>query len=132
MQKQADFLESFARAMLINIFQEYPTWNAQRIASCQELSVPRDRHPLFWGSYDWYSCVLAHWALVTCASLISAQVHVEIGDDMLRSLNQGDAAAEANASYSQHDVEFFERPYGIAWYCELEAALHRLQARTAT
>ncbi|SDY01862.1 Protein of unknown function [Modestobacter sp. DSM 44400] len=74
---------------------------------------PRDRHPAFYGSYDWHSAVEMHWVLLRLLRLAPGLV----------------PAAEIGAVFDEHwtadaiatEVAFFasspgaERPYGWAW-----------------
>jgi hypothetical protein len=74
---------------------------------------PRDRHPAFYGSYDWHSAVEMHWVLLRLLRLAPSQV----------------PATEICAVFDEHwttdaiaaEVAFFagspgaERPYGWAW-----------------
>jgi len=55
----------YARLALENIAREYPTLvSALMTGPGQFPSRPRDRTPVFYGSFDWHSCVEMHWVLV--------------------------------------------------------------------
>jgi hypothetical protein len=55
----------YARLALQNITREFPTVvSALMTAPGQFPSRPRDRTPVFYGSFDWHSCVEMHWVLV--------------------------------------------------------------------
>ena len=57
--------DSYARLALENITREYPTLvSALMTGPGQFPRQPRDRTPVFYGSYDWHSCVEMHWVLV--------------------------------------------------------------------
>jgi Protein of unknown function (DUF2891) len=57
--------DGYARLALENIAQEYPTLvSALMTAPGQFPYQPRDRTPVFYGSFDWHSCVEMHWVLV--------------------------------------------------------------------
>ena len=57
--------DSYARLALENIAREYPTLvSALMTAPGQFPARPRDRTPVFYGSFDWHSCVEMHWVLV--------------------------------------------------------------------
>jgi hypothetical protein len=74
---------------------------------------PRDRHPAFYGSYDWHSSVEMHWVLLR----------------LLRVAPDAVPAAEVRGVFDEHwtpegiatEVAFavshpgWERPYGWAW-----------------
>ena len=55
----------YARLALENITREFPALvSALMTAPGQFPSRPRDRTPVFYGSFDWHSCVEMHWVLV--------------------------------------------------------------------
>jgi hypothetical protein len=57
--------DGYARLALENIAQEFPTHvSALMTAPGQFPNRPRDRTPVFYGSFDWHSCVEMHWVLV--------------------------------------------------------------------
>jgi hypothetical protein len=45
----------FARIALGHVTREYPNVAA----------APKTRHPIFYGSFDWHSCVHSYWLLAT-------------------------------------------------------------------
>lgn len=57
--------ENYARLALANITREFPALvSALMTAPGQFPRRPRDRTPVFYGSFDWHSCVEMHWVLV--------------------------------------------------------------------
>ena len=57
--------DGYARLALENIAREFPTLvSALMTAPGQFPPRPRDRTPVFYGSFDWHSCVEMHWVLV--------------------------------------------------------------------
>src|SRR5215831_16634067 len=55
----------YARTALANIHREFPSDVWQRMQSAEDLPKrPRERTPVFYGSFDWHSCVEMHWVLV--------------------------------------------------------------------
>ncbi len=57
--------DGYARLALENIGREYPTLvSALMTGPGQFPARPRDRTPVFYGSFDWHSCVEMHWVLV--------------------------------------------------------------------
>jgi len=56
---------SYARLALENIGREFPSYVIVLInGPCEFPDRPRDRTPVFFGSFDWHSCVEMHWVLV--------------------------------------------------------------------
>jgi len=74
---------------------------------------PRDRHPAFYGSYDWHSAVEMHWVLLrllrVAPSLVPAQ---EIGAVFDQHWTPEAIATEVAFAVSSPG---WERPYGWAW-----------------
>jgi hypothetical protein len=57
--------DGYARLALENIAREFPALvSALMTAPGQFPGRPRDRTPVFYGSFDWHSCVEMHWVLV--------------------------------------------------------------------
>jgi hypothetical protein len=66
---------SYARLALENIAREYPTLvSALMTGPGQFPEQPRDRTPVFFGSFDWHSCVEMHWVLVKLLKTVPAAV----------------------------------------------------------
>ena len=56
---------SYAAVALANIGREFPADVWQIVRGPDDLpGRPRDRTPVFYGSYDWHSSVEMHWLLV--------------------------------------------------------------------
>jgi hypothetical protein len=74
---------------------------------------PRDRHPAFYGSYDWHSAVEMHWVLLrllrVAPSLVPAE---EIGAVFDEHWTPAAIAAEVGHAAGNPG---WERPYGWAW-----------------
>jgi hypothetical protein len=57
--------DGYARLALENISREFPALvSVLMTAPGQFPHRPRDRTPVFYGSFDWHSCVEMHWVLV--------------------------------------------------------------------
>ncbi len=74
---------------------------------------PRDRHPAFYGSYDWHSSVEMHWVLLRLLRLAPAAVPAA----EIRAVFDEHWSAGAIAAEVAHAVAHpgWERPYGWAW-----------------
>jgi len=72
-------------------------------------------HPLFSGCIDWHSAVHAHWALIYAAHTL------QTSEEIVRKRLQPGLIAEELAQLRSGDIrqEFFERPYGRAWFLQL-------------
>jgi len=107
----------FARIALGHVTREFP--NAVAHAS------PRSLHPIFFGSYDWHSCVHSYWLLATLYRLApgipeSAAIRTLFDDAFSAEKIAGELAYLEPAT-----ARGFERPYGWAWLLMLQAELKR-------
>src|SRR3954471_8957865 len=82
---------------------------------------PRDRHPAFYGCYDWHSAVLMHWVLVRLLRRFPAEVPA----DAIRAVldeHLPPAAITSETAYFA-GTPGFERPYGWGWALTLHEEL---------
>src|SRR6266699_7284594 len=87
----------YARVALANIAREYPVAVHHLMTGPDDLPArPRELNPVFYGSFDWHSCVEMHWLLVrllrTAADSVPA---AEIRDTLDRQFTPDALAAEA-------------------------------------
>jgi hypothetical protein len=88
---------------------------------------PRDRHPAFYGSYDWHSAVHMHWTLVRVLRLFPHNKKNATEISALLDRHLAPAALTAELRYFESPAgRTFERPYGWAWLLELQAEVLRL------
>src|SRR5882762_2219188 len=114
---------SFARIALGHVTREYPNKLDHVLDGPGDVRGPRDLHPIFFGSYDWHSCVHGYWLL---ASLLRREPDMPeapqirtLFDDALTPENvAGEVAYLARPS-----SRGFERPYGWGWLLKLQAEL---------
>jgi hypothetical protein len=115
----------FARLALSHVEREYPNKLDHVLRGPADLRSPRDLHPVFFGSFDWHSCVHGYWLLATlrrrCPDIAEAAA---IGGLFERQLTEEKIAAEVQ--YLEQPMRGgFERPYGWAWVLMLAAELSR-------
>ncbi|EAQ29865.1 hypothetical protein NAP1_03795 [Erythrobacter sp. NAP1] len=116
----------FARIALGHVGQEYPNKLDHVMDGDGDVRTPRDLHPVFFGSFDWHSCVHSWWTLLTLRRLLP---------DMPEA-REIEALADATFTKEKLSVELaylerpssrgFERPYGWGWLLclHLEAERH--------
>jgi len=109
----------FARLALANVAREYPNKLDHVMAGPPDVAAPHELHPAFFGSFDWHSCVHAHWLLVrvlkTHPDLPEAGAIRAALDTTLTSAN-----LEVEVAYLRRpEARAFERPYGWAWLLKL-------------
>ncbi|MCJ2069137.1 DUF2891 domain-containing protein [Methylobacterium sp. J-030] len=116
----------FAALALGHVTREYPNKPGHVLAGPEDARTPAALHPVFYGSYDWHSCVHAFWLLARVLRLFPDGA--EAGAIRARfdaQLTPGKVAGEC-ASFGRPDARGFERPYGWAWLLKLADELARL------
>jgi hypothetical protein len=115
----------FARLALGHVEREYPNKLDHVLTGRDDVRAPSDLHPVFYGSFDWHSCVHGYWLL---ASLLRRQPEIPeaaaIRELFARQVTEEKIAAEV-AYLEQPMRGGFERPYGWAWVLMLSAELTR-------
>ncbi|HAJ45477.1 MAG TPA: DUF2891 domain-containing protein [Alphaproteobacteria bacterium] len=121
----------FMRIAMGHVTQEYPHKADHVFGGDGDIARHRDHHPLFFGSFDWHSCVHGYWTLARLARLFphvqEADAVRQLLDRMLTKDNVTGEIAYLNRSLSRG----FERPYGWAWALALCAELSRHAAPEA-
>jgi len=115
----------FAEIALGHVRQEFPHKLDHVMDGPEDVVGPRDLHPIFYGSFDWHSCVHGYWLLLRVRRLfpdlpVCARIE-ELADEMLTVAKVAGELDYLDRAYSGG----FERPYGWAWLL----ALHREAAR---
>ena len=116
----------FAQIALGHVAREYPNKPEHVLDSDADVQAPRDLHPIFFGSFDWHSCVHGWWTLLTLRRLFPEMAEaVAIADLSDGSFTATKVAAEL-AYLDRPNRRTFERPYGWGWllYLHLEASRH--------
>ncbi|ATN33873.1 hypothetical protein ACO34A_08625 [Rhizobium sp. ACO-34A] len=115
--------EKFARIALSHVEREYPHKPGFVFGSHDDVRSPRETHPVFFGSYDWHSCVHGYWMLARLlnrfADLPSAPEILSLFERRLTT----DAVAGEVALFERPEPRGFERPYGWGWLLKLAAEL---------
>ncbi|RJF90199.1 DUF2891 domain-containing protein [Sphingomonas cavernae] len=116
----------FAALALGHVRREYPHKLDHVMDGPEDVLGPRALHPIFYGSFDWHSCVHGYWMLLTIRRLFpKLPVATEIralADEMLVPHKVAGEIAYLDRAYTGG----FERPYGWAWLLALhvEASRH--------
>ena len=115
----------FAAAAIGHITREYPNKLDHVLTGPQDVLSPRALHPIFYGSFDWHSCVHGWWTLFTCYRLYPdlPEAH-RIRADAEALFTEANVAVEV-AYLKRPESRGFERPYGWAWLLMLQAELDR-------
>jgi hypothetical protein len=119
-----DLASQFARAALGHVTREYPVKQDHVLTGPEDLVTPRMLHPIFFGSFDWHSCVHAYWLLARLLRRCSALAEADRIRDHFTSSFTRDKVAVELAYLLRPFTGSFERPYGWAWLLKLAAELH--------
>jgi hypothetical protein len=123
-----DIASKFARLALAHVEREYPNKPDHILNGADDLRSPRSLHPIFFGSFDWHSCVHGYWLLATVLRL---QPDIAEADDIRKLFSRQFTFANVAAEFAyleQPSRGGFERPYGWAWLLMLSAELARYQS----
>jgi len=115
----------FAAAALGHVTREYPNKMDHVLSGPEDVLGPRALHPIFFGSFDWHSCVHGWWTMLTLARLYpdipEAAAIRALADELFTPEN---VAVETDY-LDRPGSRGFERPYGWAWLLMLAAELER-------
>ena len=117
---------AYAQVALATIGREFPgdAWHTWRTPG-DAPPRPRERTPVFWGSYDWHSSVEMHWVLVRLLRLVPDAFPAGEARAALDARFDVDALAREAAFIADPDNRNRERPYGWGWALALA---HELEA----
>ena len=118
-----ELASSFARIALGHVAREYPNKLDHVLEGPDDLRGPRDLHPIFFGSFDWHSCVHGYWLL---ASLLRLEPGIPEAPEIRALFDDAFTAEKVAVECGYLDrlsARGFERPYGWAWLLKLQAEL---------
>jgi len=124
-------LPGYARLAMENIAREFPSYvSAVMTAPGDFPHRPRERTPVFYGSYDWHSCVEMHWLLVRLLKAAPDAVPTEqIRGTLDAQFTAEGLRQEAEFMRTEHGARM-ERPYGWGWALDIQGtALRALACR---
>jgi DUF2891 family protein len=117
---------NMAEIALGHVAREYPNKLDHVLTGDADVLSPSALHPIFFGSFDWHSCVHGWWSLLTLRRLFpempEARQIQALADETFTSEKVGGELAYLERPLSRG----FERPYGWAWLLalHLEATRH--------
>lgn len=121
----AETASRFARAALGHVTKEYPNKLDHVLDGPEDALGPRALHPVFFGSFDWHSCVHGWWTLFTLRRLYPDMAEAAAVADLADALFTPQNVAVEVAYLARPSSRGFERPYGWAWLLMLQAELER-------
>jgi len=115
----------FAAAALGHVTREYPNKMDHVLTGPEDVQGPRALHPVFFGSFDWHSCVHGWWTLFTLLRLYPEMPEAPRIRTLADKLFTAENVAVETAYLDRPGSRGFERPYGWAWLLMLAAELQR-------
>src|ERR1700751_3477873 len=106
---------AFARIALGHVEREYPNKLDHVIEGPHDLQPPHVLHPIFYGSFDWHSCVDGHWTLARVLRLYPDLALTEDIAALFERAFTPDKVEAERAYLDRPSSRTFERPYGWAW-----------------
>jgi hypothetical protein len=120
----AELARQLAQIALGHVTQEFPNKLDHLMSGPADVQTPRALHPVFYGSFDWHSCVHGYWLLARLRRMFPAlPEHARIGALFDAHLTPEKLSGECAYLARPHSGTF-ERPYGWAWLLMLAAELH--------
>ncbi|WP_159952178.1 DUF2891 domain-containing protein [Rhizobium sp. 18065] len=118
------FAERLAEIALGHVGREYPNQISHGLDGPQDAQVPSQLHPIFYGSYDWHSCVHGYWTLARLLRLCPGMVHAEAIRRLFDTMLTDDKVAGECAYFDRPSARGYQRPYGWGWLLKLATELH--------
>src|ERR1700748_701864 len=120
-----EIASKFAAIALGHVTREYPNKLDHVLDGPGDAKGPRALHPVFFGSFDWHSCVHGYWLLARLYRRFPQNIEAT----QIRALfDEAFTAAKAGGERAYLDRSSaggFERPYGWAWLLMLAGELAR-------
>ncbi|MSO98143.1 MAG: DUF2891 domain-containing protein [Rhodospirillaceae bacterium] len=114
---------TFTRVALGHVTREYPHKLDHVWASDADAQTPRAQHPIFYGSFDWHSCVHGYWTLARLLRRFPDRLEcAEVRALFDKQFTPVNVAVEC-AYLRRPESRGFERPYGWAWLLMLWSEL---------
>jgi hypothetical protein len=121
----AELAARFAGLALGHVEREFPNKMDHVLAGPEDARTPQDLHPIFYGSFDWHSCVHGYWTLARLYRLFPD--HAKAAETRAlfeRQFRPAKIGAELDYVL-RPSSRGFERPYGWGWLLALQAELAR-------
>ncbi len=119
-----DEANRLAELPLACIQQPLPYKSGVVLARPEDLAMPIEHHPAFYGCFDWHSAVHGHWSLVYLMKTFPGLARREDAVRMLDENLTAENIAQEVAYFSMNrESASFERTYGWAWLLKLQEEL---------
>jgi hypothetical protein len=118
-----ELADRFSEVALGHVTREYPNKLDHVLATLNDAARPRDLHPVFYGSFDWHSCVHGYWMLAHLYRRFPAMPNAPAIRAVFNAHLVADRIAGECDYLARPAAAGFERPYGWAWLLKLAAEL---------
>ncbi|MBB4954336.1 hypothetical protein H4S14_002300 [Agrobacterium vitis] len=115
--------QGFATIALGHVRQEFPNHIMHVFDGSERGITPSSLHPVFYGSFDWHSCVHGYWMLARLLRLYPAMPAASAIRSLFDDMLVADKIAGECAYFDRPSSRGYERPYGWAWLLKLAAEL---------
>lgn len=128
MKLDAEIATQFMRMTLGHLTREYPHKLDHVLLGPEDVLPPSKLHPIFFGSYDWHSCVHGYWQVLRLSRLYPTLNEAAEVRALAKQMFTDEKIASERDYLRRPGAAGFERPYGWGWALALhsEAALHDL------
>lgn len=103
-----------------HVTREYPHALLHVMDGPEDARTPRDLHPVFFGSFDWHSCVHGWWLLLRLLRRYPGHAHAAAVAKLAAETFTPAKVAVETAYFERASARGFERPYGWAWLLALD------------
>lgn len=118
-----DLAHKLAQIALAHVTREYPNKLDHVMEGPADAQSPRELHPVFYGSFDWHSCVHGYWLLARLRRSFPRLPERPRIDALFDAQLTVEKLASERAYLARASSGTFERPYGWAWLLMLAAEL---------
>jgi Protein of unknown function (DUF2891) len=107
--------QELAQIALGHVTREFPNKLDHLMTEGADVQSPRALHPVFYGSFDWHSCVHGYWLLARLRRAFPALPERSRIDALFATQLTPEKIAGECAYLERPGGGTFERPYGWAW-----------------
>jgi hypothetical protein len=118
-----EIASQFACIALGHVTREYPNKLDHVLEGPGDARTPRDLHPIYYGSFDWHSCVHGYWLLASLLRREPSMPEARAIRALFDAAFTAQTVAGEVAYLKRASSRGFERPYGWGWLLKLQAEL---------
>ena len=119
----AELAEGYLDVAVENLTREFPVMSIIHADGPGAYATHRQRHPAFYGAFDWHSCVEMTWVAARVMQLFPDLTGAKRARRTIDVLITAQNVQAEVATFSLPGYRAFERPYGWGWLLKLQAEL---------